>query len=101
MSSARTAPANKKNFSSTLDRLEFGTGTERTRSMFSLPDGIENRMVYLDILRLAWPSLIEFTLSQLTSMVDMMMVGQLGAWALTSVGLASQPKFSSCRCLCP
>ena len=26
-------------------------------------------------------------------MVDLMMVGQLGAWALTSVGLSTQPKF--------
>ena len=43
--------------------------------------------------KLAWPSVVELTLTQLASMVDLMMVGGLGAWALTSVGLTVQPKF--------
>ena len=36
---------------------------------------------------------MELTLTQLASMVDMMMVGQLGAYAIAGVGLTNQPKF--------
>ena len=50
-------------------------------------------MLYKDIVKIAWPSVVELTLTQLASMVDLMMVGGLGAWALTSVGLTIQPKF--------
>src|SRR5699024_9606584 len=32
-------------------------------------------------------------LTQLASMVDLIMVGRLGPWAITSVGLTLQPKF--------
>lgn len=42
---------------------------------------------------IAGPSFVELTLTQLTSMADLMMVGQLGAWAITAVGLTTQPKF--------
>lgn len=59
----------------------------------TLPDGIESKMLYSDIVHIAWPSLVELTLTQLASMVDLMMVGQLGPWALTAVGLTTQPKF--------
>lgn len=58
-----------------------------------LPRGITSHMLYSDVVRIAWPSLIELTLTQLTSMVDLMMVGQLGPWAITAVGLTVQPKF--------
>ncbi|NMB97742.1 MAG: MATE family efflux transporter, partial [Clostridiaceae bacterium] len=58
-----------------------------------LPEGITSNLLYKDIVRIAWPSLLELTLTQLTSMVDMMMVGQLGPWAITAVGLTTQPKF--------
>ena len=50
-------------------------------------------MLYRDVLRIAWPSFVELTLTQLASMVDLMMVGRLGPWAITSVGLTTQPKF--------
>ena len=58
-----------------------------------LPQGITDKMMYADVIRIAWPSMVELLLTQLASMVDLMMVGQLGAWALTSVGLTTQPKF--------
>lgn len=58
-----------------------------------LPEGITSRLLYSDVVRLAWPSLLELTLTQLTSMADLMMVGGLGAWAITAVGLTTQPKF--------
>jgi putative MATE family efflux protein len=59
----------------------------------SLPPEVNSKMLYKDVVRIAWPSFVELTLTQLTSMVDMMMVGQLGPWAITSVGLTTQPKF--------
>ncbi|NLJ80779.1 MAG: MATE family efflux transporter [Firmicutes bacterium] len=58
-----------------------------------LPSGVTSKMLYSDVIRIAWPSLIELTLTQLTAMVDLMMVGQLGPWAITAVGLTIQPKF--------
>lgn len=58
-----------------------------------LPLGITSRMLYQDIIRIAWPAFMEFILTQVVSMVDMMMVGQLGPWAIAAVGLTNQPKF--------
>ena len=45
------------------------------------------------IISLTWPSLAENFLTSLMSMMDMMMVGGLGAYALSAVGLVTQPKF--------
>ncbi|HAF67035.1 MAG TPA: hypothetical protein DCG91_04505, partial [Clostridiales bacterium UBA9857] len=45
------------------------------------------------ILNLALPALVEQTLMTLVSMADMIMVGRLGPWAITSVGLSNQPTF--------
>lgn len=58
-----------------------------------LPFGVSSKMLFKDVVRIAWPSFVELMLTQLTSMVDMMMVGQLGSWAIASVGLTMQPKF--------
>ena len=59
----------------------------------SIPDGYTAKGLYKDIIVIAWPALVELILSQLTSMADLMMVGNLGPWAITSVGLTTQPKF--------
>jgi len=45
------------------------------------------------ILSLAWPALAENILANLLSMVDMIMVGILGSYAIEAVGLVSQPRF--------
>ena len=45
------------------------------------------------IIALTWPALAENLLSSLSSMADMIMVGGLGAYALSAVGLVVQPKF--------
>jgi len=45
------------------------------------------------IINLALPALVEQTLMTLVSMADMIMVGRLGPWAITSVGLSNQPMF--------
>lgn len=50
-------------------------------------------MLYGNIVHIAWPSLVELILTQLASMVDLIMVGQLGPWALSAVGLSTQPRF--------
>ena len=76
-----------------LDRVEAGENLEITKTRKTLPEGITRGMLMKDVLRIAGPSFVELTLTQLTSMADLMMVGQLGAWAITAVGLTTQPKF--------
>lgn len=79
---------------SALDCVEAGDGTHGAgRVTKVLPDGVSSGMLYRDVLRIAWPSFVELTLTQLASMVDLMMVGRLGPWAITAVGLTTQPKF--------
>ncbi len=62
-----------------------------------IPEGVTKNMLYRDIILIALPSLVEFVLTQLTSMADQIMVGHLpgqeGINALAAVGLAAQPKF--------
>ncbi|NLY11330.1 MAG: MATE family efflux transporter [Firmicutes bacterium] len=74
----------------TGDGLNYG-GDERVTK--DLPTGVSSKMLYKDVVRIAWPSFVEFMLTHLTSMADMMMVGQLGSWAIAAVGLTTQPKF--------
>ena len=93
----------KKIVSTTLDRLPFGNpqGGEDLKVSNKLPEGVKSKDLYKDIVTIAWPSFVELLLTQLASMVDMMMVGsiggeanpQLGVDALTAVGLTMQPKF--------
>ena len=55
-----------------------------------LPDG---KTAYRDVWRIALPSIIEMVLMSLIGSVDTMMVGnELGAEALASVGLPTQPR---------
>ncbi len=84
----------------TLDRLDWGTedsmNTELAKSKKErkqLPETITSKELYADIMRIAWPSLCELFLTSLVSMVDTMMVGGLGAGAISAVSLATQPKF--------
>lgn len=76
-----------------LDYLPAQDHLQETTNNKKLPDGITQSMLLKDVFKIAGPSFIELTLTQLTSMADMMMVGQLGAWAITAVGLTTQPKF--------
>lgn len=77
-----------------LDLLEAGETTQTyLNSDKIIPSGITSKMLYRDIVTIAWPSLLELMLTQLASMIDMIMVGRLGASALTAVGLTTQPKF--------
>lgn len=83
-----------------LDEIEAGTDemmeAERHKTRAEkrkLPEGCKEKTLYGDVFRIAWPSLIELTLTSLSSMVDMMMVGSLGTAAISAVGLATQPRF--------
>ncbi len=53
----------------------------------------EQKKRILLIIALMWPALAENLLASLVSMVDMMMVSGLGAYAISAVGLVTQPRF--------
>ena len=80
-----------------LDLVAAGTYEEelarKEMRKYPLPDGVSKKAIYKDVVRIAWPSLVELMLTQLASMVDMMMLGRLGPAALSAVGLTTQPKF--------
>ena len=84
-----------------LDDLDYGEADspEATGRVgrIKVPEGISSRRLYRDVALIAWPSLVELLLTQLTSMADQVMVGRLpgqeGIMALAAVGLAAQPKF--------
>lgn len=87
----------------TLDRLPYGDEnlTNDLKVTKKLPEDVKSKELYRDIIRIAWPSFVELLLTQLTSMVDLMMVGsmggkahpEIGTQALAAVGLTTQPKF--------
>lgn len=93
----------KKIMQTTLDRLPSGNIEELVDLKVSneLPKGVQSKELYKDIIHIAWPSFVELLLTQLVSMVDLMMVGgiggkknpQMGVDALSAVGLTMQPKF--------
>ena len=93
----------QKRLQTALDRMPFGPDEVPSdlKVTKAIPEGVERRELYKDIVRIAWPSFVELLLTQLASMVDLMMVGsmggtanpQLGTQALAAVGLTTQPKF--------
>ena len=93
----------EKRLETTLDRLPFGPDEAPSvlKVTKAIPEGIQRKELYKDIVRIAWPSFVELLLTQLASMVDLMMVGsrggtanpEIGVNALSAVGLTTQPKF--------
>lgn len=73
------------------ERLD--TDIKKWRKSKTLPDGVTSKGLYRDIGIIAWPAMLELFLNQSASMVDQMMVGQLGTWAISAVGLSTQPRF--------
>lgn len=93
-------PAQRKMVRTYLDEVPQGNEAMFQQEMQKsrkerkqLTDGATDKILYKDIIRIAWPSLVELTLTSLVSMVDMMMVGGLGPSAISSVSLATQPRF--------
>lgn len=92
-----------KRLQTVLDRLPFGPDEAPSdlKVTKAIPEGIHYMELYKDIVRIAWPSFVELLLTQLASMVDLMMVGsmggeanpEIGVNALSAVGLTTQPKF--------
>ncbi len=85
-----------------LDEVPWGTeeflAEEEKKSRKErrqLPEGCESTVLYKDIMRIAWPSLLEQLLTSLVGMADMIMVGAMvnGDDAISAVSLANQPKF--------
>ena len=93
----------KNRLQTTLDRLPYGpeVASDNLKVSSRLPEGVAAKELYSDIIRIAWPSFVELILTQLASMVDLMMVGsmggeanpEIGVQALSAVGLTTQPKF--------
>ena len=50
------------------------------------------KVIYTNLIRLAWPSVLEMVLMSLVGSVDTIMVGVLGPAALAAVGLTTQPR---------
>ncbi len=83
----------------TLDTLPFGTDEDVERELKktrkerkALPETIESKSLYRDILHIAWPSLAELFLTSFVSMADTMMVSGCGTGAVTAVSLTMQPR---------
>ncbi len=51
------------------------------------------KTIIRDVLHVAWPSVLESFFVGLAGMVDTIMVGALGSYAIAAVGLTTQPKF--------
>lgn len=49
--------------------------------------------LYGNVLAIAAPSVVELVLTAMTQLVDTVMVGSLGAYAISAVGLTNQPRF--------
>lgn len=92
--------ASGKTIKTTLDSLEYGEANSTSWmgkvKKPKIPEGVTKKMLTMDIVLIAWPSLVELVLTQLTSIADQIMVGRLegaeGIMALAAVGLAAQPK---------
>jgi len=92
--------AQVKTIQTSLDSLPLGTPDDKPAGKINklpLPKEVSKKDMIRDVLIIAWPSLLELILTQLTSMADQIMVGRLpgeaGIAALSAVGLATQPKF--------
>ena len=82
---ASTKEQARKMVQTYLDEVEWGDDEfirreeQKTRKeRKQLPEGCLNSALYRDVMRIAWPSLVELLLASLASMVDMMMVGAMG-----------------------
>lgn len=73
--------AQVKTIMTTLDSLPAGAGPEILENgklkKVPLSQGVTRKMLLKDIILIAWPSLVELLLTQLTSMADQVMVGRL------------------------
>ncbi len=84
-----------------LDGLSAGAEDQQEQygkvGKVPIPEGVSRKQLVRDVTLLAWPSLLELILTQLTSLADQIMVGripgEMGIIGLAAVGLSYQPKF--------
>ena len=70
----------KDRLSTALDHMPDGPIPDQSlRVTAKLPKGVQSRELYQDVIRIAWPGFVELILTQLASMVDLMMVGSIGS----------------------
>lgn len=53
---------------------------------------MKDKTYYKTAISMAWPSVLESFFISLAAMIDTMMVGELGSFAIAAVGLTTQPK---------
>ena len=69
----------RNRLSTALDHMPDGPIADHTlRVTGKLPEGVQSRELYRDVVHIAWPGFVELILTQLASMVDLMMVGSIG-----------------------
>lgn len=73
----------KRNF---IQTIKYGLTTP-------IPEDFNKKTAMREVLAITWPAMMESFLLHLVSMVNTMMVGDLGTWAIASVGYCSQPRF--------
>ena len=56
------------------------------------PDDLPSKEITQKVIAIAWPAMLESFLLHLVSMVNTMMVGGLGTWAIASIGYCQQPR---------
>ena len=85
-----------------IDEMPWGTAESNAAEMKKsrkerrkLPEGCRRSVLAGDIMRIAWPALLELFLTSVVSMTDMIMVGAMpnGDDAISAVSLATHPKF--------
>jgi len=77
-----------------IDSSDTGTGENSVNPDKQIDIEVESKSLRRKlIIALTWPSLAENFLTSMMSMMDMIMVGGLGAYAISAVGLATQPRF--------
>lgn len=54
---------------------------------------MQTKQYYKEAIEMAWPSVLESFFIALAGIIDTMMVGSLGSYAIAAVGLTTQPKF--------
>ncbi len=58
-----------------------------------MPDDLSKKEISARVVAIAWPAMLESFLLHLASMVNTMMVGNIGNWAIASIGYCTQPRF--------
>lgn len=76
-----------------LDKVSKGKTIDTYINKKTLPENITKRMLIKDVIKISGPSFIELMLTQITSMIDLVMVGGIGVWAISAISLTIQPKF--------